>query len=115
MAKCRDASLAEFKNIGLLSKAGSPECLGHRAEQRRVFVEHHLNRDLREEGAEFFFFTKGTKKCAIFHFFANLDGDPAVDPHAAAVKSLHGQVSGFGAGTPRLRIAISDGLNSARL
>src|SRR5579872_3545507 len=94
MPRC-EYVLAGSEGIESLLKAGSPGRSRHRAEQWRVFIEHHLYWDLREECAELFFFTKRPKKSAVFHFLANLYGDAPCDPDAAASQGLQCKVPGF--------------------
>src|SRR3981189_3225813 len=91
------ASLAERARSGSLSESSRASRLRHRTEQWRFFIEHHLNGDLGQQRAEFFFFTECPEECAIFQFLTDLDGDPSGDPYAAASKHLQCQVSRLGA------------------
>src|SRR5258707_6327369 len=90
------ASLAGRARSGSLLESSRASRLRHRTEQWRFFIEHHLNGDLGQQRAEFFFFTECPEECAIFQFLTDLDGDPSGDPYAAASKHLQFQVSRLG-------------------
>src|SRR6266404_1567789 len=94
---CTGASLAGRARSGSLSESSRASRLRHRTQQWRFFIEHHLNGDLGQQRAEFFFFTECPEECAIFQFLTDLDGDPSGDPYAAASKNLQCQVSRLGA------------------
>src|SRR5882762_4588927 len=97
--------LAGRARSGSLSESSRASRLRHRTEQWRFFIEHHLNGDLGQQRAEFFFFTECPKECAVFQFLTDLDGDPSGDPDAATSQNLQRQVSRLGAvqGRPKVK------------
>src|SRR6266566_4396200 len=98
-------SLADRARRGSLSESSRPSRLQHRTKQWRLFIEHNLNGNLRQQRAEFLFFTERPKECAVFQFLADLDSDPSGDPNAATSKNLQRQVSRLGAvqGRPKAK------------
>src|SRR5579864_5865610 len=67
--------------------------LRSRAQKRSLLIEHNVNRKMREQLLEFFFFAEGGEKFAALHFGQDFRSYAAGDEDAAARKRLQCQVA----------------------